>query len=125
LQSPDDWEATYRQKRGEGYRGYVVNATETCNPENKLQLIVKVQTEANNTDDATMLDEALPNLKERTAVEQMNTDGGYSSADVDKRMRELVANRRKRNWARKTLAGNSTPMATPRQSLALTVNRQK
>jgi hypothetical protein len=89
LQSPDDWEATYRQKRGEGYRGYVVNATETCNPENKLQLIVKVQTEANNTDDATMLDEALPNLKERTAVEQMNTDGGYSSADVDKRMREL------------------------------------
>jgi hypothetical protein len=89
LQSPDDWEATYRQKRGEGYQGYVVNVTETCNPENELQLIVKVQTEANNTDDAAMLNEALPDLKERTAVEQMNTDGGYNSPDVDKRMREL------------------------------------
>jgi hypothetical protein len=83
LQSPDDWEATYRQKRGEGYQGYVVNVTETCNPENELQLIVKVQTEANNTDDAAMLNEALPDLKERTAVEQMNTDGGYNSADVE------------------------------------------
>lgn len=89
LQSPDDWEATYRQKRGEGYKGYVVNATETCNPENELQLIVKVQTEPNNTDDAVMLDEALPDLKERTGVEQMNTDGGYNSPDVDQTMREL------------------------------------
>jgi len=89
LQSPDDWEATYRQKRGEDHKGYVVNATETCNPENELQLIVKVQTESNNTDDAAMLDEALPNLKERTGVEQMNTDGGYNSPDVDKTTREL------------------------------------
>lgn len=89
MQSPDDWEATYRQKRGEDYKGYVVNATETCNPENELQLIVKVQTEPNNTDDAAMLDEALPDLKERTGVEQMNTDGGYNSPDVDQTMREL------------------------------------
>ena len=89
LQSPDDWEATYRQKRGEGYKGYVVNATETCNPENEFQLIVKMQTEPNNTDDAVMLDEALPDLKERTSVEQMNTDGGYNSPAVDKTMREL------------------------------------
>ena len=36
-----------------------------------------------------MLDEALPNLKERTAVKQMNTDGGYNSPDVDKTMRKL------------------------------------
>jgi len=43
--------------------------TETCNPDNDLQLIVKVQTEPNNTDDAAMLDEALPGLKERTDAE--------------------------------------------------------
>ena len=89
LQSPDDWEATYRQKRSEDHKGYAVNVTETCSPENELQLIVKVQTEPNNTDDAAMLDEALPKLKERTNVEQMNTDGGYNSPDVDKTMREL------------------------------------
>ncbi|MCJ7737435.1 MAG: transposase [Anaerolineae bacterium] len=88
MQSPDDWEATYRQKRGEKHRGYVVNVTETCNPENDLQLIVKVQTEPNNCDDAAMLDEVLPGLKERTGVEQMHTDGGYNSPRVDETMRE-------------------------------------
>lgn len=89
LQSPDDWEATYRQKRGKDHKGYVTNVTETCNPDNKLQLIVKVQTEPNNTDDAAMLNEALPELKERTDVDEMHTDGGYNSPDVDKTMREL------------------------------------
>lgn len=89
LQSPDDWEATYRQKRGKEHKGYVANVTETCNPENELQLIVKVQTEPNNTDDAAMLDEALPELKERTDVDEMHTDGGYNSPDVDQTMREL------------------------------------
>jgi len=88
LQSPDDWEATYRRKRGEDHNGYVTNVTETCNPENPFQLIVKVQTESNNTDDATMLAEALPSLKERTDVNEMNTDGGYNSPQVDDVMRE-------------------------------------
>jgi len=88
LQSPDDWEATYRQKRGEDHVGYVTNVTETCNDENDFQLIVKVQTEPNNTDDAAMLDEALPELKERTAVETMYTDGGYNSQSVDQTMQE-------------------------------------
>jgi len=88
LQSPDDWEATYRQKRGEDHKGYVTNVTETCNPENEMQLIVKVQTEPNNTDDAVMLNEALPGLKERTDVDEMHTDGGYNSPDVDQTMRE-------------------------------------
>jgi hypothetical protein len=89
LQSPDDWEATYRQKRGQGHKGYVANVTETCNPDNELQLIVQVQTEPNNTDDAAMLNEALPELKERTDVDEMHTDGGYNSPDVDGTMREL------------------------------------
>ena len=89
LQSPDDWEATYRQKRDEEHKGYVANVTETCNPENELQLIIKVQTEPNNTDDAAMLDEALPELKERTDVDEIHTDGGYNSPDVDQTTREL------------------------------------
>ncbi len=36
LQSPGDWEATYRRKNDEGHRGYVANLTETCDPENKF-----------------------------------------------------------------------------------------
>ena len=43
LQSPDDWEATYREKRGQGHRGYVANLTETCDPENEVQLVTQVQ----------------------------------------------------------------------------------
>jgi hypothetical protein len=89
LQSPDDWEATYRQKRGQEHKGYVANLTETCHPENGLQLIVKVQTKPNNTDDAVMLNETLPELKERTDVDEMHTDGGYNSPDVDEMMRTL------------------------------------
>ncbi len=83
LQSPDDLEATFRKKRGEGHVGYVVNVTETVDPEPGLQLITKVQTESNNTDDAQMLNEALPDLVERTELETLYTDGTYSSPEVD------------------------------------------
>jgi len=88
LQSPDDWEATYRRKRAEDHRGYAANLTETCDPENKFQLINKVQVEPNNVEDAEMLEEALPDLKQRTDVKQIYTDGGYGSPDVDEVMRE-------------------------------------
>lgn len=83
LQSLDDEQASYRRKRGKDYIGYVGNITETCDPENDFQLIVKMQVEPNTTDDAKMLDEALPQLKERTDLDEMHTDGGYNSSDVD------------------------------------------
>lgn len=83
LQSPDDWEATYRQKRGEGYQGYVANVTETCDPVNPVQLIVKMQTAPNHTDDAQLLADAVPDLVERTDLDEMYTDGGYNSPTVD------------------------------------------
>lgn len=88
LQSPDDWEATYRRKRNEDYQGYVANLTETCDPDNDFQLINKVQVEPNTTEDADMLEQALPGLKDRTGVDQIHTDGGYGSPDVDKAMRK-------------------------------------
>jgi hypothetical protein len=63
--------------------GYVANVSETCDPENDLQLVTKVQVEPNTTEDAQMLEEALPNLQERTDLDEMHTDGAYSSAAVD------------------------------------------
>jgi hypothetical protein len=83
LQSPDDLEATYREKRGKGYQGYSANLTETCDPANGLQLIAKVQTASNHTDDSQLLAEALPNLKERTQVETIYTDGGHGGPSAD------------------------------------------
>lgn len=89
LQSVDDLDATYRKKDGVGYKGYVANVTETVDDEGGLNLITKVQVEPNVTDDAAMLNDALPDLAELTNVKQMITDGGYNCADVDKTCAKL------------------------------------
>jgi hypothetical protein len=83
LQSLDDPEASYRKKQGESYHGYVSNITETCHPKNKIQLIVKVQTKPNVSDDEQMLVDALPDLVERTDVNELYTDGGYNGSGLD------------------------------------------
>ena len=92
LQSMDDLEATYRTKGGGHYKGYVANLTETCDPENELQLITKVQVAPNNVDDTQLLAEALPNLKERTGVETMITDGGYGGKTSDAALQDQGVN---------------------------------
>jgi len=88
LQSPDDLEATFRQKNRKSYRGYVANIAETCDPDNKLQLVTKVQVSSNHADDAELLVNALPNLKERTDLDTLYTDGGYGSPDADQTLHD-------------------------------------
>jgi len=88
LQSPDDLEATYREKRSQGYQGYSANLTETCEPENPFQLITKTQTAPNCTDDSQLLAEALPNLKERTGLQTLYTDGGFGGPQADPVLQE-------------------------------------
>jgi len=88
LQSPDDLEATYREKNKKHYKGYVANLTETCDPDNDLQLVTKVQVAANSVDDAKLMEEALPNLKERTELKTLYTDGGYGSPSADQTMQD-------------------------------------
>lgn len=88
LQSVDDLEATYRTKGAGHYKGYVANITETCDPENDIQLITKVQVAPNNVDDSQLLAEALPNLKERTEVETLVTDGGFGGEASDRALQE-------------------------------------
>jgi hypothetical protein len=88
LQSPDDLEATFHRKNERPHKGYVTNVTETCDPDNELQLIVKVQTEPNVTNDDDMLIEAVPTLKERLGIEEVHTDGGYNSDESFKALRD-------------------------------------
>jgi len=88
LQSPDDLEATYREKRGKGYQGYVANLSETCDPQNPLQLITKIQTAPNATDDSQLLAEVLPELKQRTELETIYTDGGHGGPAADAVLQE-------------------------------------
>ncbi|MCU0486706.1 MAG: transposase [Anaerolineales bacterium] len=89
LQSLDDLEATYRQKGNRFYKGYVANLTETCDPDNPLQLITAVQLASNNCEDADLLVEVLPELKERTELETLYADGGYGSPEADEALSQV------------------------------------
>lgn len=82
LQSPDDTAATYREKHGQGYQGYVVHLSETCDPANAVQLITDVQVAPNSTDDETLLVETVPELKQRTQVDTLEIDGGYTGPEA-------------------------------------------
>jgi hypothetical protein len=83
LQSLDDLEASFRQKGNRFYKGYVANVSETCDPQNPVQLITQVQVAPNNVEDADLLIGGLPELQERTDLKTLYTDGGYGSPAVD------------------------------------------
>lgn len=89
LRSPDDPEATYRKKANQAYEGYVVNVTETCAPSNDFQLILKVQSAPNVTEDTALLQEALPELKDRTEVDTLYNDAGFCGPEVDDLLNRL------------------------------------
>jgi len=88
LQSLDDLEATYREKNRVGYKGYVANVTETCDPANALQLITDVRVAPNTTEDGELLAAALPALKQRTGVDTLYTDGAFGGPQSDTVLRE-------------------------------------
>ena len=88
LQSLDDVEATYREKNHVPYKGYVANVTETCAPDNPLQLITAVQVAPNSTEDGALLVAALPELKQRTALDTLHTDGAFGGPQSDVVLRE-------------------------------------
>jgi hypothetical protein len=88
LQSVDDLEATYRRKGSKVYKGYVANLTQTCDEENPVQLITKVQVAPNNVEDTNLLAEAIPDLKERTGIDTIHVDGAYGSMATDETMNE-------------------------------------
>lgn len=86
LQSPDDQEATYRNKRGEESKGFTVNVSETANPANPVQLLTDVAVATNNVDDSKILNTRLDGIIEKTPeLKEMHTDGGYGSRDNDKK----------------------------------------
>lgn len=90
LQSPDDIDATYRQKNGQHYRGQSVNVVETANRENQVNLITDVAVCSNDTDDSVILNERIEPIKDKTPdLDELHTDGAYGSEDNDKKMEQL------------------------------------
>lgn len=90
LQSPDDVEATYREKRSEEYKGYVFNVAETASQENELNLITDVAVDSNNIDDSKVLNKRIDRIHEKTSdLDELHSDGAYGSAENDKKLSEL------------------------------------
>jgi len=83
LQSLDDQEASFRKKGNRSYKRYVVNVSEACDPENSLQLITQVQVAPNNEEDANLLCEAIPTIKERMPFDTLYVYGGNGSPKAD------------------------------------------
>jgi len=89
LQSPHDPEATYRKKGGEGHQGYVANLSETCDPDNPVQLLTSVQVAPNTTDDGQLLADSLVEQSGRgITIKQMTVDGGYTGETGEKACRD-------------------------------------
>ena len=79
IQSPHDPDAGYKQKGEEKVKGYSMNVTETCAPDNP-KLITSVQLEKANMADNDFLLEAIEKSKEIVgSITTIHADGAYNS----------------------------------------------
>jgi len=86
VQSPDDLDATYRDKNGKKSKGQTIHVTETAHPENELNLLTDVHVTANNIDDSRTLNDRIDHLKEKTPeLKEHHFDGAYGSSDADQK----------------------------------------
>ena len=91
LQSPDDVDATYRNKNGNSSKGQSISIVETTNPKNQIELINDVSVKSNNVNDEKILNERIDRVKEKTPdLEELHFDGAYGSKDNDEKFEELV-----------------------------------
>ena len=89
LLSPDDDEATFRNKGTLGKKGYCGHISETANPNNPLNLITDCAIVPNNVDDAKILENRLPEMISKTPdLSEYHADGNYGSPAVDQIMEE-------------------------------------
>ena len=84
LQSLDDEDATFRTKRGKNYQGEVVTISESCNPENSVNLLIDVDVSSNNIDDSKIFSRRIFRIKNRYSdVNEIHVDGAYPSNKND------------------------------------------
>jgi hypothetical protein len=89
LQSPDDPDATHRKKSGQDQKGFTLNAVETANPENSVQLVTDIAVTPNNVDDSKILEDRTEKMLEKTPeLNELHTDGGYGSQANDEAFEE-------------------------------------
>ena len=81
VQSPHDTDCHYRKKGDNQVKGYSINITETCERENKPDLITSVIVKGASAADCDFLQPAIEATREITQnpIETVNADGAYHS----------------------------------------------
>ena len=100
VQNPNDPDAAYRSKGGKKVKGYSTNITETCDEEDKPNLITDVQVKPANAADNGFLKDAVEDTRKVTdnCIDKVIVDGAYQSkenrnlASDEENGFELVAN---------------------------------
>lgn len=84
LQSPNDPDATYRNKDGQKVKGYSANVTETIS-DGSLDLVTNIDVRPANTSDTEFVQQAIEVTTKITgqAVEKVYADGAYQSPKND------------------------------------------
>ncbi|MGI9863111.1 transposase, partial [Moorella naiadis] len=88
LQSAYDPDATFRKKGNKEQVGYVCNLTETCSEDNDVQFLTDYTLAKNSKADVEMAAERLPEIKERTGLTDLYTDGGFYGEDTHRKAEE-------------------------------------
>jgi len=83
VQSPHDTECDFRSKDSKKTKGYSHNITETCTPDNKVNLISDVQTEPATHPDNEFTIPAINNSQKilHDKIQNLHADGAYNSID--------------------------------------------
>ena len=83
VQSPHDTDSTYRNKGGNGVKGYSINITESCDEGEVLNLIGHVDVRNASTSDLEFLQDGIKKVQEvfTSKVEATHADGAYNSDD--------------------------------------------
>jgi hypothetical protein len=81
IESPHDPECRYRKKGDQKQKGYSINITETCNPDNPINLATSVIVAPANIVDNEFLIPAIEQTEQIVShdIETINTDGAYHS----------------------------------------------
>lgn len=84
LQNPADETATYRIKGGEAHAGHLFNVSETCAPDNPLQLLTDIAIYPNTKADEAIAVDRVPVIKQRMDLDEMITDAGFTGEASEK-----------------------------------------
>ena len=96
VQNPNDPDAHYRSKAGKKVNGFSTNITETCNEENKPNLITDVEVKGATTADNTYVESGVKGTEDviSNKVDTLYCDGAYQSEDnrkfADKQYIDLI-----------------------------------